>query len=166
MPTRLQVSSYVMSKESYKSSVIDILQPMLLSFGFIEVELSSCISYEALYRRGRQWFGTSFDYRDQYIEVDLGHLYWFKDVMPRVIVMGEYAAFCDFSPDHILKTEGVESVLNHVRDSFGAALETYKEVYDQVLNKCLRPPKGKYRKEYVLMLGHEVKDDELERFYS
>jgi len=155
-----------MSNNKFKTDIANILQPTLLSSGFTEVELSSCISYESLYRRGKQWFGTSFDYRDQYLEVKLGNLYWFKDVMPRVIVMGDYAKYCDISLDEILISEGFESVISYIRDSFSAALIKYEKIYPKVLEECLRPPKGKYRPEYVLMIGNEVNDKELEKFYS
>jgi len=155
-----------MSKNKYKSAVTNILQPTILSSGFSVVELSSCISYESLYRRGRQWFGTSFDYRDQYLEVKLGNLYWFKDVMPRVIIMGDFSEYCDINLNDILASEGLDSVVTHIKDLFYVALNEYEKIYPKVLEECLRPPQGKYRPEYVLMIGNEVNDKELEKFYS
>lgn len=82
-------------KKSDFHKLIDLeLKPKLIELGFAEINLDACISPEVLYKNGRLWFGASWDYRDLYLEVDLGHLYWFEDVMPRVIILGGYASYC------------------------------------------------------------------------
>lgn len=62
----------------------------MIQLGFKEVILKDCMCPEVLYNKGSLWFSASWDYRDRYLELDLGHLYWFKDVMSRVIVLGDY----------------------------------------------------------------------------
>lgn len=65
--------------------------PKLVGLGFARVILAHCMQPEVLLRKGDLWFGTSWDYRDQYLELNIGGLYWINDVMPRVVVLGEYA---------------------------------------------------------------------------
>ena len=82
-----------MSKSEYHKTIDRVLKSTLLELGFVEVRLMDCMRPKVLYRRKNIWFGTSWDYRDRYLELDLGHLYWFKDVMSRVIVLGDYNSY-------------------------------------------------------------------------
>lgn len=68
-----------------------LLRPALEGLEFRDVLLKNCMHPEFLFRRGRTWFALSWDWRDRYLEVSLGHLFWFKDVMPRVVVIGDYS---------------------------------------------------------------------------
>ena len=117
-----------MKKSEYRKLVDRILLPKLLDVGFREVSLSGCIGYEALFRKQDLWLGTSWDYRDQYLDLNLGHLYWFKDVMPRVVIVGEYSSHCSHlkridssAPDHL------ELVLQTVADTIEDAIISYNE---------------------------------------
>jgi hypothetical protein len=71
-----------------------VVAPSMLDAGFGRVKLKHCISYEGLFYRERIWLGLSWDWRDRWIDVKLGSLYWFQDVMPRVVVLGDYASYC------------------------------------------------------------------------
>ena len=68
--------------------------PKMVGLGFSTVHLENCMRPEVLLRNGDLWFGTSWDYRDQYLELNIGGLYWLRDVMPRVVVLGEYSDHC------------------------------------------------------------------------
>jgi hypothetical protein len=143
-----------------------ILEPVLVEHGFQRINLTACIQNEELWRKGRLWFGASLDWRDQYLEINLGHLYWFRDVMPRVIVLGDYSSYGDFKPYEKFKSDGLAKTLAAVRDSFGHALEVYRDRYDEILQARRQPKKSKYAKEYIRALGDEVKDEELKEYYA
>jgi len=153
-----------------KSQLKDIfeqtLRPMLENNGFKRVQLKSCIHPEELWRNGHLWFAVSFDWRDQYLEVSFGHLYWFRDVMPRVIVLGEFSSYADFDPYERLKRDGLAKTLIEIRDSFDHALEIYRNRYAEILQARIQPKKSKYVKEFVQALGKEVQDEELKEYYA
>lgn len=136
-----------------------------MTLGFQEVVLKDCIHPEVLFNNGRLWFGGSWDYRDQYLELDLGHLYWFKDFMPRVIVLGDYGSYSSQvksllgdAPNYIRKVAEV------VRDSIEKAIETYNLRYDEILAESKNPKNLKYRKEFFSHLGMEVSKEEVAAF--
>ena len=79
---------------TYKDIFEKRLLPKMESLGFERIYLRDCMWPEVLLRKGDLWFGTSWDYRDQYLELNIGGLYWLKDVMPRVVVLGEYSDHC------------------------------------------------------------------------
>ncbi len=140
----------------------EIAGPRFEALGFHEVLLKDCMRPEILFNRGRIWFGASWDYRDQYLEVELGHLYWFKDVMPRVIVLGDYGSYV--SEFKRLKQDEplfLSKVAETIRDTFDCALSTYEARYDDVLAQRKNPQNLKYRKEFYMHLGPEVSKNEL-----
>ena len=149
-----------------KESFGQMLEPMLVERGFERIVLKSCMCPEELWRKGRLWFSCSFDWRDQDLDICLGHLYWFRDVMPRVIILGEYSSFVDFDPYERFKTDGLDGALSLVRDSFDRALEIYRACYEDLLQAKLQPKKEKYVKEYLMALGKEVQDEELEEYFA
>jgi hypothetical protein len=142
------------------------LMPMLECHGFKRVKLASCMCPEELWRRERLWLAASFDWRDQYLDVCLGHLYWFRDVMPRVIVLGDYSSYATFDPYERFKSDGLAKTLSAVSDSFDNALDIYSTHYADILQAKLQPRKSKYRKEFALALGEEVRDKELEKYFA
>jgi hypothetical protein len=142
------------------------LKPTLETHGFSRVELESCIHPEELWRRDRLWLGASFDWRDQYFEIALGHLYWFRDVMPRVIVLGEYSSYASFDPYERFKSDGLGKTLRAVSESFANSLKVYDTRYPEILQARLQPKNSKYAKEFVLNLGEEVKDEELGKHFA
>jgi len=140
-----------------------ILRPKLVEKGFRQVELDGCIKYEQLWQNDRLWFGCSFDWRDRYFEASLGHLYWFRDVMPRVIILGEYSSYANFDPTRQFHKDGLDATLTAIRDSFDSAVLKYEDFYPDILRDHLQPKKGRYVKEYFAALGDEVQAGELEK---
>jgi hypothetical protein len=152
---QLKASVMSLGKRSEFQKEMDVtLKPKLVRLGFQEIVLKDCIHPEVLFNNGRLWFGASWDYRDQYLEVDLGHLYWFKDVMPRVIVLGDYGSYSSQvkslqrdAPNYIRKVAEV------VRDSIENAIETYNARYEEILAERKNPKNLKYRAEFFSHLG-------------
>lgn len=140
-------------KDEYPKLVDRLLRPNLLKLGFEQIRLKDCISYERLFRREGIWFGTSWDYRDRYLDLDLGPLFWLKDVMPRVIALGRYSAFVP-SVKKIDEKSGdyLQLIVEAVAGSIELALKAYVEhpEYADAQRARLRP----------LLLG-EVKPSEL-----
>lgn len=141
-----------------------ILKPRLEAEGFQRIILDGCINYEELWRNGRLWFGASFDWRDRYFEADLGHLYWFRDVMPRVIVLGNYASYVGFDPTKRFHQIGLTATLEAIRDSFGDAIAKYNDYYLKILESQLNPKNSRYSKEYFAAMGEEVNDADLRKY--
>jgi len=160
-----QVTGDVMQKYM-TPDFFDILQPALESRHFNKVGLESCIFYEELWRNGRLWFGASFDIRDQYLEVSLGHLYWFCDVMPRVIILCDYSSYCGCKPERELRLHGLQAAFFSVRDSFDTALRSYHEHFDDILESQLQNKHGRYSKEFFAALGQEVNDTDLQKYMA
>lgn len=142
------------------------LKPLLIAEGFQRVELAGCMKPEELWRKGQLWFGASFDWRDRYFDAHLGHLYWFRDVMPRVIVLGEFASYVGFDPTKKFNQIGLASTLEAIRDSFGDAVAKYNDYYSKILESQLNPKNGKYGKEYFAAMGEEVKDADLKKYLA
>ena len=119
---------------------------------------------EVLYRRGRLWFGASYDVRDQWLELKLGHLYWFHDVMPRVIILGDLSQYGMQCPNDGASTEQINNCLADTAENFERVLTTYSTRYPEILERHLYPPPRKYSKEYLSCLRTEVQDTELQEY--
>jgi hypothetical protein len=112
---------------AYKHVINRVLRPKLLALGFSEVRLKDCISYEALFRKDDLWFGTSWDWRDRYLELDIGHLYWLRDVMPRVVIAGNYASFSSrVKRVDADASDYLEQIAHAVAESLEVALAKYQ----------------------------------------
>jgi hypothetical protein len=97
----------------------------------------------------------------------LGHLYWFQDVMPRVIVIGNYSSYCSqIDPYEYAREHGVEKALEVLKNTIDHSIEVYKNHYTKILTSRLDPTKMKYRKEFYSHLGKEVKDHELKQYLA
>ena len=148
----------------FAKQVCSTLGPTLSRCGFALVHLESCIQPEILYRRGRLWFGASYDVRDQWLELELGHLYWFRDVMPRVIILGDLSEYgIQFLSDGA-SNEQIQNGLMGTAENFERALAKYSDEYPAILHRHLHPPKGKYVKEFLSHLQTEVQEAELEEY--
>ena len=139
---------YVMSqnkkmKKSEFHKLIDLgLKPELCELGFVEVNLNGCMKPEVLFNKGKIWFGASWDYRDMYLEISLGHLYWFKDVMPRVIILGGYASYNGkISSFPTNGFDDLKNIIVFIKETFEDSIAIYNERYDQILHKYLQPKK-------------------------
>ena len=58
-----------MSKSEYQKIVEKILRPTLIDNGFHEIRLINLMKPDVLYRKNDLWFGTSWDWRDQYFSI-------------------------------------------------------------------------------------------------
>jgi len=141
------------------------LKPKLIELGFKEIILNKCIQPEVLYNKGRLWFGASWDCRDNYLEIKLGHLYWFKDVMPRVIILGNYSSYYDkiYKNPAITRID-LNIILKNLYDTLESAIKTYNLKYDLILSEFFDTSKSKYSKDFALHLGEEVLINELSKY--
>lgn len=151
-----------MKRESqFVTQVRTALGPALSRCGFASIHLKSCMRPEVLYRRGRLWFGASYDVRDQYLDLNLGHLYWFRDVMPRVIILGDLSQYGIQCPKDSAGPEQVKNSLADTAANFERTVARYADEYPAILERHLHPPKRKYSREYLACLQTEVQDGEL-----
>jgi hypothetical protein len=98
---------------------------------------------EYLYNNGRLWFDLSWDWRDRYLEVGLGHLHWFKDVMERVVVVGDYSCYMNqITYDAIDRVGSETKVLEIISSSLEDSISLYEKVYDSIFQD-FRASRGK-----------------------
>ncbi|MEE9342119.1 MAG: hypothetical protein V3V12_00635 [Gammaproteobacteria bacterium] len=153
-----------MKKSEYHKTIDKYLKPILIELGFEEVELKGCMKEEVLYRKNRLWFGTSWDWRDRYLDVNLGRLYWFKDVMPRFIVVGNYSSYSNKVQGVPEKDENyLVKVANAIASTLPTAVTVYEERYEQIMSAQLNK-RSKYMSVFLEHLGNEVKDEDLAEF--
>ena len=153
--------------KSFSDNFNKLLKKDLERLGFQSIKLKSCISYDVLFRNERLWIGASFDWRDQYLEIDLGHLYWFKDVMPRVIIIGNYSSYCSkVDPYEYAKEHGVKKALEALKNTIDHSIKVYEDHYAKILSSRLDSTKNRYPKEFFTHLGSEVKDSELKKYLA
>ena len=165
----LRYNKSQMKKSEFQKLIDEGLKPRLLKLGFKAVILKDCMHPEVLYCKRRLWFGASWDYRDLSLDISLGHLYWFKDVMPRVIVLGNYENYLN---DHnklnqlsAFAAKGeLKAIVALVNDTIEEAIKVYDERYDQILAARLKPDNLKYRNEFYLHLGSEVEKNALSKY--
>jgi hypothetical protein len=150
-----------MKKSEYQQIIDRILKPKLVALGFKEVKLKDCMKPEVLYRNNNLWFSTSWDWRDRYLDIDLGRLHWFKDVMPRFIVIGDYSSYSN----EIVKIKEsdedyLEKVVIAIANTIENAIAIYNERYDQNVTIYIEKI-NKYSTVFKSHLGSEVRDEEL-----
>jgi hypothetical protein len=155
-----RVLAFGCSRENMSATYPEILDrsaiPKLESLGFTRVELSNCMWPEVLLRREALWFGTSWDWRDQYLQLNLGGLYWLRDVMPRVVVLGEYSAHCAPIKRLSPKTPGyLEEVAAAIEGSIEEVLRSHDAIQASEARSAamLRP-----------LLISKVRDEDLEDY--
>ena len=67
----------------------ELVIPKLLDIGFEQVIVKGrWIKPKLLFSKEDVWVGYSWDWRDSYLDLNLGKLHFLKDVLPRVIVLG------------------------------------------------------------------------------
>jgi hypothetical protein len=131
---------------------------VLATLGFREVQPpDGWIAPARLFECQDRWFGASWDWRDLYLEIALGRLFRFRDVLPRVIVRGPYCHNVD------CKDQDVERFLTVQLTSVGQALPSALEQFDAQLSAALQadriPPKDATKQgrrvfaEYAIRIG-------------
>ncbi|MEP5764753.1 MAG: hypothetical protein ABJ308_09165 [Halieaceae bacterium] len=142
-----------------------ILGPVLEELGFKQVKLKDCMCPQYLFNNGQTWFALSWDWRDQYLEVSLGRLYWFKDVMERVVVIGDYSHYESTITPSAMSTLGSdETIFSAISSSLESALDIYRDNYAKIYEdfRVTRSMRGGINiDEYI---GPEVAISELEKF--
>ena len=139
------------------------LAPTLAQLQFEEVRLKDCMRPEFLFRRDRTWFSLSWDWRDQYLDVCLGHLHWFRDVMPRVVVIGDYSHWDpSITWDAIGPDSDFEAVFPKIRDSLPTAVSKVESEYSTLLDRFRKSrAKNVAIDDYI---GEEASIDALKKF--
>jgi len=154
-----------MTKNNFEGKFISILEPVLNDLGFVKIALTGCIHPEFLFNKERLWFSLSWDWRDRYLDVCLGHLFWFKDVMDRVVVIGDYSNYeSQITPSAIDKIGCETKVLELIACSLEEAIGLYEEEYKKILQdfRVSRSRRGGINiDEYI---GKEVNIDDLQKF--
>ena len=152
-----------MKKSEYHQIIDRVLKPKLVQLGFEEVKLKDCMKPEVLYRKNNLWFSTSWDWRDRYLDIDLGHLHWFKDVMPRFIVLGDYSSYSnEINKLKESDNDYLENVAKTISNTIESAITTYNEKYEQIVSSYLEK-RNKYSAVFKNHLGSEVRDEELSK---
>lgn len=151
--------------DTFDQNFRKILIPILKDLGFNRVELKGCMCPEYLFNNGTVWFSLSWDWRDQYLDISLGKLFWFKDVMKRVVVIGDYSNYEGTITHSAMATLGSDvAIFETVALSLKDALQTYNEKYVEIYHdfRVSRSKRGGINiDDYI---GSEVELFELQKF--
>jgi len=150
---------------SFRRKFEEIVEPRLEDNGFTRLALQGCMCPEYLYSKGRLWFALSWDWRDRYLDVALGHLYWFKDVMDRVVVVGDYCCYVEQITHDAVDRLGDESkVLEVISSTLGEAILIYEKDYERILNNFRASRTERNGINIDDFLGKEVAREEIRRY--
>src|SRR5688572_5177379 len=118
---------------------------------------------EYLFRKDRTWFSLSWDWRDQYLDVCLGRLFWFRDVMPRVVVIGDFSYWePSVTWDSIRSHGDFEVVFARIEASLAGSVARVEEEYARLLD-VFRRSRGE-RLSIDDYIGKEATIDALEKY--
>lgn len=119
------------------------LEPTLSELGFSRFILpKGWIQPSSLFKHDTNniWFGCSWDWRDFYFEAELGSLYRFKDVLPRVIICGfcfEKKCKTKYTSEYI--TEQIINAKNRIADlasnNFGKYFEFISNAQSEKIHR-------------------------------
>lgn len=156
-----------MAKNIFKEHFNTVLRPALEDLGFLEVKLKGCMCPEFLFNNGRLWFSLSWDKKERYLEVSLGRLFRFKDVMERVVVIGDYSNYEKrITPDAIDEIGSDIKVLKIIASSLKDGIALYKTEYERIFQdfRVSRSKRGGINiDEYI---GKELRIDDLDNFIA
>ena len=151
--------------ETFDQHFRKLLNPTLEELGFKRVKLKGIMCTEYLFTNGSVWFSLSWDWRDQYLDVSLGKLFWFKDVMERVVVIGDYSNYDERITYSAMSTLGSDiAIFEAIASSLKGALNTYNEKYSEFYQdfRLSRSKSGGINiDEYI---GEEVELSELQKY--
>ena len=134
------------------------LELILLEFGFSRYRLpKGWIQPTFLYKHNSNniWFGCSWDWRDFYFEAELGGLYRFKDVLPRVIICGfafEKQCKTKYTSEYI--TEQIINAKNRITDLAKKDFENYFKYINDAQSEKVNRLRTYIEKE--IMLAEEL----------
>ena len=159
------------SDEIFEKEVKQILQPKLFSLGFERIKIKDhWMSPAFLYEHNDIWFGTSWDWRDTYLEIDLGRLFFFKDVLPRVIIIGTID-ITDMQSRNSMTIEDYEKYFQDMFVQVSASLEDELRMFDaqfpeaferktKITEKSTKKER-QYRRIFLEHLGKQMKRADL-----
>jgi hypothetical protein len=151
--------------DTFDKNIRKILFPVLKELGFQRVKLKGIMCSEYLFNNGDVWFSLSWDWRDQYLDVSLGKLFWFKDVMERVVVIGDYSNYDERITYSAMSSLGSDvAIFEAIAESLKDALKMYKEKYQEIFRdfRVSRSARGGINiDEYI---GAEVGLADLQKF--
>lgn len=151
--------------DTFDKNIRKILFPVLKELGFQQVKLKGMICPEYLFNNGDVWFSLSWDWRDQYLDVSLGKLFWFKGVMERVVVIGDYSNYEESITYSAMSSLGSDvAIFEAIAESLKEALKIYTEEYENIFQdfRVSRNKGGGINiDEYI---GAEVEITDLQKF--
>jgi hypothetical protein len=151
--------------ENIEISFQQFVTPVLNKLGFSRVLLRDCMHPEHLFQSDRIWFSVSWDWRDQYLDVCLGRLFWFRDVMPRVVIIGDYSHWNrTVTWNSIRKHSDCSQVFHEIGNSLPDALARFEAEYADVFAKFIESRDSRVPiADYV---GKEVHVSDLKKFLA
>ncbi len=149
-----------MQESELIAAVDEVILPVLEPHGFRRANKpDGWITPEVLLESNNRWFGASWDWRDRCLEADLGRLFLFRDVLPRVIVRGPLSV----AETNAQKGDGdfLRTVLGRVAQRLPELLERFDELYPPSIARSestASPDKAvrKAAREFSKFLGPEI----------
>lgn len=130
--------------------------PVLFGLGFREVRPPhDWIAPTKLFESENRWFGASWDPRELYLDVALGQLFRFRDVLPRAIVRGHYRHSASCTTEN---TEGfLANHLMQIAQEIPAALERFEARVVEALETDRTPSEHATRRERRVFREYRVR---------
>ncbi len=153
-----------------------ILEPKLRNSGFERVILAAgWISPEYLFEKDGIWFGCSWDWRERYLEIDLGHLFFFEDVLPSVIVYGPFESYVNLLGADIAGNSDCPGVrdgsyltykftlvvkyIDRILEDFDRLYGLFQKESSETLSNTRKG--RKVRRDFLVHLGRELRREDL-----
>ena len=150
-----------MSTAVFEATFGRSVKPVLLGLGFREVRPpDGWIAPAKLLECDKRWFGASWDSREKYLEVALGGLFEFRDVLPRAIVRGHYHHNADCLDENV--QDFLTNHLTRVGQEIPKALDQFEKRLASALEADRVPSEGATRKlrrvfaDYVVRIGDPI----------
>lgn len=138
-----------------------MLGPTLDQQGWARITLRNCMSPEVLWRREAVWIGASLDERDRVLELSLGTLHSFRDVMPRFIVRDRLRVLASEELLGAIAACEVSTSLKCLAADLDSLLRRYAESPEPAEPRPQSKQQRRNLVTYLAMLGPEVSDDDL-----
>jgi len=141
-------------ERKFSEAFHELPQPVLAEQGFRRVlPPRGWFAPAKLFESQNRWFGASWDWRDRVLDVDLGRLFQYHDVFPRVIIQGPMKHFRVASSEQAVD-EFVVRQLSEVAALLPAALESFDAKLDESLREARTLPTGSNKKTRRIFAEH------------
>ena len=142
-----------MTKDRFSEAFHKLLKPVLAGLGFRRILPPHGWTAPAeLFESHNRWFGSSWDWRDAYLEVSLGRLFQYRDVNPRVIIQGPYSLNVVCGEQEV--AQFLDTQLSHVAASLPSAVESFDAKISESLRAMRTPPVGATTKGRRIVAEH------------